>query len=393
MRTNIGTVVSLTILALAASAAMVHAAEPASATPAWNGVWRGTIGPSNIQVCLQHQDYGDRGAYYYMRHLKIINLGTLDHPAGKDIVTWTEGADPNQPAKGPLWHVAAVKNGHLDGVWEGNGKSLPIALSRVAVDKTDNDLPCGSTAFSLPRFKKPIITTKPAKADGIAYTRVVADLGEPFSDSSFETFQLSGNTPAIRRINAELYKDVPKDAEHADYFQCSVSALANGWDGSQTSELKPETLTPGFLIEADSESWDCGGAHPDAGTSYQTWDLRKGAKIDLYGLFTKAALARTVHAKGTAGEYTDITYAAPFKAMIVRAFPGAEDDCKEPIETADTWSMRLTRNGMAFTPDLPHVVAACIDDAVIPYAKLTPYLTPEGKALIAAFQAETRARK
>jgi hypothetical protein len=42
---------------------------------------------------------------------------------------------------------------------------------------------------------------------------------------------------------------------------------------------------------------------------------------------------------------------------------------------------------------LPRVVAACIDDAVIPFARLAPYLTPNGKALVAMFEAEVKGRK
>ncbi len=385
---NISICLSLTITLLAGGTAAAHAAAPA-----WHGVWRGTIGTSKVQVCLQHTDYQDFGAYYYMRHLQIIRLEAPDKPAGKDLATWTEGDASAPSAQNPQWHVTAVKNGHLDGTWTGNGKSLPIALTSVAMDKDSDDQPCGSMAFSLPRFTKPAVTTKPAKVDGIAYTRVVADIDKAFSDSSFETFQLLGTSPAIRRINAELYKDVPKDAGHADYFQCSMDALAQGWNGSRTSEIKPETLTPGFMVVADSESWDCGGAHPDANTSYQTWDLRKGTKIDVYGLLTGSALARTVHDKGTANEYSEITYTAPFKAMILRAFPAADADCKDAVETTETWNARLTASGMAFTPELPHVAAGCVDDAVIPFAKLQPYLTPDGKALVAAFQAEVKGRK
>jgi len=368
-------------------------AATANAAPAWNGVWRGTIGNSKVQVCLQHTDYQDFGAYYYMRHLQIIRLSALDKPAGKDVATWSEGDASDPTDKTPQWHIAAIKNGRLDGTWTGNGKSLPIALTSVAMDTDSEDQTCGSMAFSLPRFTKPTVTTKPAKLDGIAYSRVVANIGQPFSESSFETFQLLGTSPAIRRINAELYKDIPKDPEHAGYFQCSVSALAQGWDGSQSSELKPETLTPGFMVEADSESWDCGGAHPDAGTTYTTWDLRNGTKIDLYGLFTKAALTRTVHDKGTVNEYVDTAYTPLFKAMIVRAFPAPDADCKDAISETETWNARLTKTGMAFTPELAHAVQACVDDAVIPYAKLTPYLTPDGKALVVAFQSEVKGRK
>jgi hypothetical protein len=170
-----------------------------------------------------------------------------------------------------------------------------------------------------------------------------------------------------------------------------MSALGqNGLDGDTTSTLSPETLTPSFLVVSDSESGDCGGAHPDGSTSYVTWDLRTGSKIDLYDGFTKAALMRTTESAGSKDSYTTVAYTAPFKAMIIRAFPGDDPECKEAIQTADDWSVRLTTGGMAFTPSLPHVAAACTDDAVIPFARLAPYLNANGKALIARFEAEAK---
>ncbi len=383
---------------LACGATVARAAPPVPDSHAWQGVWRGTIGGADVQVCLQHTDYDDFGAYYYMRHLQIISLGKLDHkpgaPAGP---AWTEAPFSDKADKGPLWHITAVGNGRLAGVWTDGGKSLPITLTAVTRDKPakgDDDQPCGSQTFSQPRFTKPIVTTRPAKVDGIAYTRVLVDIGKQFTDSGFETFQLTGMTPAIRRINAELYKDVPTGPEHADYFQCTMSALGqNGLDGETTTTLSPETLTPSFMVEADAEDESCGGAHPDGGTSYQTWDLRTGKTIDLYAGFTKAALTRTVHDAGTANAYTEVTLTPAFKATLIKAFPAGDPDCKEALDTADDWAARPTAHGMAFTPSLPHVVAACIDDAVIPYAKLAPYMTVDGKTLVAQFEAETKGRK
>ncbi len=394
MKTCLALFSTASTLACAAAAAQAVAAQ----SPAWHGVWRGTIGAAAVQVCFQHTDDNDFGAYYYMRHLQIISLGQVEPkggaPAGQ---VWTEAPFSDKAAEGPLWHITAVGNGRMNGVWTQGGKSLPIALVAVAREKPakgDDDQPCGSETFSLPRFTKPVVTTRPAKVDGIAYTRVMVDIGKQFGDSGFETFQLAGATPAIRRINAELYKDVPTGPEHADYFQCTLSALGqNGLDGDATSTLSPETLTTSFMVEADAESGDCGGAHPDSGTSYETWDLRTGTKIDLYGDFTKAALTRTVQDAGTKNAYTEVTLTPAFKAMIIAAFPAGDPDCKEAVQTADDWAARLTPRGMAFTPDLPHVVAACIDDAVIPYGKLAPYLTADGKALAAAFAAETKGLK
>ncbi len=400
MRVRLWSTFLLTASALACAAGCAQAAPPSPGPVAWAGVWRGTIGGADVQVCFQHSDDQDFGAYYYMRHLGIISLGAVDAkpgaPAGR---VWTEAPYADQPDKGPLWHITAITNGRIDGVWTEGGKSLPIALTAVAGAKpakgaSDDDAPCGSLAFNLPRFTKPVVATRPAKVGGVAYTRVLVDIGKQFPQSGFETFQLEGTTPTIRRINAELYKDVPTGPEHADYFQCAMDTLGqNGVDGDMTSKLSPELLLPDFMVEADSEDEDCGGAHPDGGVTYQTWDLRTGTKIDLYGGFTKAALTRTVHDAGTPGAYTEVTFTPPFQAMIISAFPAGDPDCKDAIATADDWAARLTPKGMAFTPSLPHVVAACVDDAVVPFARLAPYLTPDGKALIAAFAAEARVQK
>ncbi len=398
MRAKIWSVFFLAASALAGGATTTRAAAPAASPTAWQGVWRGTVGSAAVQVCFQHTEYADFGAYYYMRHLQIISLGAIDGKAGgAPVRAWTEAPNSDQADKGPLWHITSVNGGRMEGVWTGGGKSLPIALTTVAAEKPekgdDDGGACGSQAFNLPRFTTPVVKTKPATRDGIAYTRVLVDIGKQFPESSFETFQLAGTSPAIRRINAELYKDVPTGPAHADYFQCAMDALGqNGLDGDMTAALSPETLTPGFMVEADSEGYDCGGAHPDSGVTYQTWDLRKGEKINLYDGFTKAALTQTVNGTG-ASQYTTVAYSPPFMAMILRAFPAHDPDCKEAVATADAWTARLTAKGMAFTPDLPHVVAACVDDAVVPFDRLTPYLTPDGKALVAAFAAEVKTGK
>ncbi|WP_443747154.1 hypothetical protein [Asticcacaulis solisilvae] len=381
---------ALTLTAFGGTAA--HAATPD--IKAAHGVWRGTIGDIPVQACFQHTDYEDFGAYYYMRHLTIITLGTLDGKTGPGLVM-SEAANSDKAADGPLWHIASVQGGHLTGTWTEKGKSLPIALTAVPLKKDDDaGQPCGSDAFTLPRFTKPVVTIKPARVDGIAYSRILVDIGKQFPDSGFETFQLAGTTPAIRRINAELYKDVPTDAGHAGYFACVQGALAqNGMDGNLSTTITPETLTPGFMVESYSEDEYCGGAHPDSGTTYSTWDLSKGTRIDLDTMLTPAALTRTVHGKGTKNQYVETAYTAPFKAMILHDFPTPDPDCKEALDSADFWSMRLTKAGMAFTPLLPHVAMACTDDAVIPFAKLQPYLTPAGKTLVAAFAAEIKGRK
>jgi hypothetical protein len=254
----------------------------------------------------------------------------------------------------------------------------------------DAERPCGSKAFSLPRVTRPVITTRAASLRGTAYTRVLADPGKQFEDSATETFQLAGTTPAIRRINAELYKSVPTGPE-ADYVTCSMQALAaNGLDGDLSSTITPLLITAGWMVLQDVENNSCGGAHPNADVLYQSWDLRKGTKINLYDWLTKAALTQTLHDPHGKNPYVTVTFTAPFRKLIADALPQEEAECKDALKEADTWNPRLTETGMAFTPELPHAVQACADDAEIPASRLAPYLTPEGKQAMMAFLAEVR---
>jgi hypothetical protein len=224
----------------------------------------------------------------------------------------------------------------------------------------------------------------------VAYTRVLANPGKQFEDSSTETFQLHGTTPAIRRVNAELYKPVPTGPE-AEYFTCSMQALsANGLDGDLSSTITPLIITADWMVLQDTENNSCGGAHPNADVLYQNWDLRKGVRINLYDWFTRAALTQTIHDPHSKNPYVTVTFTAPFRKLIDEATPQEEAECKDALKEADTWNPRLTENGMAFAPELPHVVQACADDAEILAARLAPYLTPEGKRAMTAFLAQAQ---
>ncbi len=386
---------------MALSVAMLVSAMPAKAaeaSPPWHGVWRGTIGKSEVQACLQYKDYGDAGAYYYLRHLAIIGLGELAAKGGASSpALWTEAPDSDKAASGPLWYLTTITRDHLQGTWTGGGKTLPLDLTRVVMAKPgaddDEDAPCGNMAFNLPRFSKPVITTRPAMLKGIAYTKVSVDVGKQFSDSAIASFQLHGTTPAITRVNVALYKDIPTSPDNAAYFQCAMAALAqNGMDGDSSSTTVPEVITRNWMVSRNDYADDCGGAHPNSGSNYQTWDLRKGIAINLYDWFTPLALKQTVNDPGTKDQYITVVFTPVFRKLIDDAYGRDDADCKEAEKEADFWTPHLTATGVDFVPDLPHVVTACTDDAIIPFAKLARYFTPMGRAQAAAFIGELRER-
>lgn len=373
-------------------------ASAASAAPPWVGVWRGTVGTAPVQVCLQHADYADIGAYFYLRHLAIISLGTLDaknsgHSKPGAAPVWSEASFSDKAANGPLWHITTASAGTLQGIWSDGAKTLPITLARVpmaaAAEDDDGAKPCGNKAFSLPRYTKPAVTTRPAKVTGVSYTRVLIDPGKQFEDSNSETFQLAGTSPAIRRVNAELHKTVPTGPDDAAYFTCSMAALAqNGLDGDASSTLAPLIITANWMVVEDTESDDCGGPHPNAGVQYQTWDLHSGVKLDLNTWFTAAAMLKTPYDTGTKDAFVTIAFTPAFRKLIDAAYPRRDADCMDAERDQDTWDPHLSAKGIAFTPEFPHVVAACAEDAVIPFARLAPYLNATGKAQLARFRSE-----
>ena len=81
--------------------------------PTWQGVWRGTIGALPVQACLDHRDYADQGAYYYLSHLSIINLGRIDK--GGATMTFSEAANSNTKDQEPLWVLSPARGDNLVG--------------------------------------------------------------------------------------------------------------------------------------------------------------------------------------------------------------------------------------------------------------------------------------
>ena len=81
-----------------------------------------------------------------------------------------------------------------------------------------------------------------------------------------------------------------------------------------------------------------------------------------------------------------------FRRLVIGRWKG-DGDCADTIGTEEWWNIELNRTGFVFTPNLAHVVQACEEDFKVPFAKLTDYLTPEGRKNVAALQAELTSRR
>lgn len=356
-------------------------------TPAWEGVWRGTVANLPVMVCLQHNDGGDFGAYYYQKYRRIITLGPLTAAASP---VWSETPLATHPEKGALWHITSAAQSHLAGTWTDGKKSFPIALDRVAAPDAANNGACGSTAFNQPRYTKPTIARGKALLDGIAYERVTAMAGAQFDlgkKPEAETFQLPGTSPAIAAINKALYTDIPTGPDDDINFGCSMTQLGtDGYDGESRSYTTPMLITRNWMISRNDTFAVCGAAYPNIGTTYTTWNLATGKAVDLTTWLTTAAMTRT--GSGASATTTDTP---AFLALIQKTYAAgkhADPRCTDAVKDADGWNAHLTREGIAFYPTLAHAIQVCADNTVIPFSTLKPYLNAEGARAVASFRAD-----
>jgi hypothetical protein len=354
--------------------------------PDWVGIWRGTIGNLPVQACFQARDYGNVGAYFYLKNRGIISLGPIDDStATKAFYGWTEARHSDHPEAGPLWQNITVKGNALKGTWTGSGKTLPIAMARVPqVDATVE--PCGDLAFSKPRITPVKLSTSRAQIGHVAYTIVTADVGKQFPDVSLQSFQLDGNTSAVQNINATLKSAIPDKVEESDFFQCTMANISSiGEDGQYQTTTTPVLITANWMVSETEGGSTCGGAHPNWGIYWNNWDLRSGLPVDLWTWLGPRA-ASVIPRDG----YSDVTIEPELRNLLNKGWPRTEEDCKDIVERENSWNLRLTRNGIAFSPGLPHAATACIDDVNLTVEQLAPLLNEEGKARVASFRADLK---
>ncbi len=364
---------------LAAALAVLVASPtfPAPAQPSLSGVWDGTVGDKPVRVCFDQREWGGLGAYYYLSHLRSI---PLQSPQGQKH-TFVEGYDEKDTTS-PRWVIERLTPQEIGGSWSQGGRILALHLARVSTPRGDTEgTSCSSMAFNAARLQGVRTIRRAATKDGVAYTRLILDHRGHFGDDvGIETFALIGDTPPVRRINAELGKPLQSE----DWFECVRSALdANGFDGDSSETLEPRMITRRWLSVMDESGWYCGGAHPDDSVLPRLFDRETGREIDLHQWLNAKAVTRTDEL---------IALRPELRNLILRRHK-TDSECTDTVNEENYWTIELTRTGLIFTPSLPHVAVGCRDEYLVPFPKLRPYLRPEAQREIAALEAEIASRR
>ncbi|BEV01653.1 hypothetical protein [Novosphingobium olei] len=356
---------------LAALVAFCLLPSPAFAKASWpEGLWRGTLGTAPVQVCLERNGLDElQGSYFYLRHLRPIAL-RLD---GKLL----------QEDGGAIWTLRKGTGANLEGTWQRAKRTLPIRLMPVAWKPAETwDGPCGSRAFIAPRLKPVTISHRaPQGKASLGYDELHYDVGAAFDSVDIASFALKPQLPGDAAINAAVALDPLKPGSIADFAECMASNLSSlGTDGDFSLALTPQAVRGDFLTVAVAQAYFCGGAHPDAVTTYRTFDRRTGKEFALADWLASTA-RQPIDGDTSAGSLIQPTEA--LRKVILAHFPRPADDtegCFDLVAGSEFWTVSLTSDGFAFEPSLPHVAAACGDVAALPFAALAPYLSSAGKA-------------
>jgi hypothetical protein len=359
------------VLAAMASSGLAQAAAP----PPWLGVWQGTIGRLPVRACLQQRggEYSN-GSYYYMRQMKPI---ALEH---QDNGSWAERDEGSDAVTG-TWTVAAAGN-RLAGQWRRGRITLPVALTRVALQPDEED-PCGSNAYVAPRVRPLRLVSKPASSKGFAYTELNWLVGSSFEDITLTSFAYRATRPGDAAINAALRVDPTRPEGEADYLGCIKGQLSSlGTDGSFAFSYEPALVTPEFLSVTANAGGDCGGAHPSESQWHLTFDRVSGRQVQLSRWFTSRGMV-----PGEPGDTSSVRQLTPaLRALALKHFPfeqGEDSECRQAVSESDYWDLAIDRHGLAFEPSLPHVAQACGERALVPFAELAGFLSAEGHAGVA----------
>lgn len=369
MRRVTAIIASMTVVLALSLLAGVRAGAAEPAKPSLlQGVWQGTIGKHSIRACFSQGGSDSFGAYYYLAHKQTIALERSDRPGA----TFVEGSGGD--AKSPRWQLDRVSAAEIAGRWSQGSRTLPLHLTRINGLKSD-ETACSSLLFHNPRLEGVRVISKPALKDGVRYTRLILDHLGHFNSVSVETFAIEGNAPAVARINAKLREPLASGPE--SWFECvRVSLKHLPYEGDSYEKIEPRMVSHRWLSVESQSDWNCGGAHPESGSRSRTFNLQTGREVDLHDWLNAKAVARQRYDDG----HESKKLVPAFRTFIIAGWKHGDPDCTDTVRSAEYWHIELTRTGLVFTPDLPRVAQACGEEFRVPFARLEPYVSADGRS-------------
>lgn len=351
-----------------------------SAMEARVGIWRGTIGDSQVMACLQTEQPLSQSIYYYLRHRFSIPLEFEDNSGATlhEIPADDKTSSFSKPTA--IWTLQAPTGDRMDGVWAtaDGSRQAPIHLVRVMSLDTGDNASCDSfssnnlakVAFNAPRVASQKLKIE-TSSDG---SRQVSAL-----DGNIHMTELPASVPYAERFNRTMHAWFAEQI--AGYYDC---ALNNGGNPDFNESYNIDLLTPSWLVAKETYSNYCGGAHPSGGTAgFSVWNLKTGKTVNPWDFIKNSRwdfIKKIYHCDSE----NDCQRRPPpsLNEIIVSQFKrdnADNGDCSGAIDFSPDYLLYPTKDGLVFSTTFPHVVQACDEDITLPWKTVEPFLTQQGK--------------
>ena len=308
------------------------------------GVWEGTVGTKAVTACF-NADFPS-GSYYYKQFLKPIQL------TAKDDKYWHEEQETG------IWELATPVDGVILGRWRSPKTRAGLSIQLRLVDGAGVGNACALNSYNAAIEKPPKIETgKYIQFSPSRSYRKVWFAGQ-------ETIELFGPDPATARVNHLLKLDTSKKAIDA-YFQQRREFLGRvGIPAVDEVDVKPEYWDANF-ITVNFYTWTAGEGRNGISNIYQTWNVVTGEEVNLWDWLgaksNEAKLPPKLH-----------------KYIFKGAAPSS--DCQDGYRGQGEFILTLSKTGLnIFEKSWGD---GCEESFSIPYAKLLPFLSPQGKLAI-----------
>lgn len=370
-------------------AALALTAGPALAQeqPQQGRIWKGTLGETAITACFFEQD-ARAGVYYADAALEPVRLESTDESAPQ-VARESRSFDDQT---GATWSFAPDAGDRITGDWHSGDKTLPIRLTAVPATFSEYGTPCESEAFLAPLLAGGEITRKRASFDGADFTEFAyaGPKRSGLDDYHVTSFALDPVRLGDAAVNRMLAAVLPDGTAAHLAGQCAGWSMANasGAAGYWEQSVVPILMTARWLGVRDSGSSYCGGAHPNHYSSLAVYDRDSGAEVDPADWFKSGALAFYDWDSETEPKAAKRAIAGLSEALgkaVLARWPEREDGDECGIGDGfggSSWQIGLTRAGPVFVPQLPHVIFACTEEVVLPWAEARPFLSAEGRAVM-----------
>lgn len=182
--------------------------------------------------------------------------------------------------------------------------------------------------------------------------------------------RLSGNSPAIVRLNAEL--DRLDATAVADSGECGQTAEGQEGDSWTRSITRPMT-GPAYLTLREHLEIFCGGAYPSTTQTAITWDLSTGERVNWVALLPGLGLVQDQPEPGMPTDYVYSVRSPRLEVLYERKMLAEATDAEWREQCQDVWKpladdelgqgFRIwadaEHGGVAIDADYAHVVQAC----------------------------------